>query len=443
MKFNLPWIKSRERIIFSILADIISFIIIYISYINIFYKEQTILLYLLKLFLFWITFSYIIGRYHQFWIKKSDYINYLIKTALVSLLSHSILFFLSTILHSQFYLIESGSILKSSFIFSFFLTNTLQILLSLFNGKRIINDREIIFISSSKNRKIIKNLSNFGLKRIKYQIFEGDYFKENKIPNRNNIYVLCEPDNLDENTEKIIKDLQLKGYSIYTLLSWSENFLECLPSSILSNSDLIKGNLKIRKNSLHFRLKRLGDLSFSIFLLLVTSPIIVLIGILIKLQDFGPIFYSQKRTGLNGKEFYIYKLRSMKRNAENNKALWSKDNDPRITFIGRFIRRTRIDELPQLWCVINGSMSLIGPRPERPELEIDLEKTIKYYKLRYSIKPGLSGWAQVKYKYGNSILDSEIKLSYDLYYLRHFSFWLDILIMLKTIRTIIYSNFSK
>jgi len=154
------------------------------------------------------------------------------------------------------------------------------------------------------------------------------------------------------------------------------------------------------------------------------------------LEDGGPIFYSQIRNGLGGFPYTIHKLRSMRIDAEQSGAQWVKRSDSRITKVGSFLRRTRLDELPQLWCVFAGSMSLIGPRPERPEFDQELEHHIPHYRLRYCVRPGLSGWAQVNYPYGASVEDAANKLSYDLYYLRNFSFWLDLLILFKTIRLV-------
>ena len=185
------------------------------------------------------------------------------------------------------------------------------------------------------------------------------------------------------------------------------------------------------------KIKRLGDITLSLLLIFLTMPLIALIAILIKLEDGGPIFYVQKRVGLNFSKFKIVKLRSMKIDAEQNKAQWSYKGDPRITTIGKFIRKTRIDEIPQLLTVLKGEMSLIGPRPERPEFIEILEKKITNYGIRCQIKPGLSGWAQVNYPYGSSIKDAEIKLSYDTFYIKNFSFYLDLLIMIKTIKIII------
>jgi len=171
-------------------------------------------------------------------------------------------------------------------------------------------------------------------------------------------------------------------------------------------------------------------------LLWSTASLLLTAALLIKLEDGGPIFYSQWRSGLDGKPIKVWKLRSMRIDAEQAGVQWSRRGDPRITRIGRLLRVTRLDELPQLWSVLTGTMSLIGPRPERPKIEKDLKRHIPHYRLRHLIKPGLSGWAQVNYPYGASLADSEKKLSYDLFYLRNPSFWLDLLILFKTIRLV-------
>ena len=191
------------------------------------------------------------------------------------------------------------------------------------------------------------------------------------------------------------------------------------------------------QDSLNWRLKRFGDIFVSFFLILITLPLIILAILLIKLEDNGPIFYTQFRTGLYGKPFKIFKLRSMKQNSEKSGPVWAQKKDPRITNIGRVLRKSRIDELPQLFSVITGEMSLIGPRPERPEIDKTLIEEIPFYNLRNIIKPGLSGWAQVNYNYGASIKDSKIKFSYEIFYLRNYSLLLDLLILFKTLKLII------
>ena len=151
----------------------------------------------------------------------------------------------------------------------------------------------------------------------------------------------------------------------------------------------------------------------------------------------GPLFYLQERVGQGGRKFRIYKFRSMVVNAEQHGAVWAAVNDPRTTPMGRFLRKSRIDEIPQFINVLKGDMSLIGPRPERPEFVDKLTEEIPYYRARHAIKPGLTGWAQVKYRYSASVDDAKIKLQYDLYYIKHQSLYLDVLIMLKTVRVVL------
>ena len=166
-------------------------------------------------------------------------------------------------------------------------------------------------------------------------------------------------------------------------------------------------------------------------------PLMVIVGLIIKLDSPGPIFYSQLRTGLYGKPFRVYKFRSMFRDAEKKGAQWAIQRDPRITRVGYWLRVLRIDELPQIWNVLSGEMSLIGPRPERPEFDVKLKEAIPYYEMRYLVKPGITGWAQVLYPYGASLEDAYEKLAYDLYYIKNYSLWLDIVIVLKTIRVVL------
>jgi exopolysaccharide biosynthesis polyprenyl glycosylphosphotransferase len=186
------------------------------------------------------------------------------------------------------------------------------------------------------------------------------------------------------------------------------------------------------------QLKRYADVVVSLLLLLFCAPVLAFAAVLIRLSDGGPVLYRQRRTGLQGKHFEVIKLRTMVPDAEDEgEAIWSGPNDGRITPVGQWLRRTRLDELPQLINVLRGEMSLIGPRPERPELETNLERRIPNYRLRHWIRPGLSGWAQVNMPYSSTVEDAELKLSYDLYYLRNSSVWLDLLILFKTIKTVL------
>ncbi len=185
--------------------------------------------------------------------------------------------------------------------------------------------------------------------------------------------------------------------------------------------------------------KRLFDIAASLVLLALTLPLILLGALAVKLESRGPAFYRQRRVGLYGQGFDIIKLRSMRQDAEvAGKAVWAEKDDPRITRVGRFIRKVRIDELPQCWSVLKGEMSFVGPRPERPQFVEDLEQQIPYYAERHMVKPGITGWAQINYPYGASTDDSRHKLEYDLYYAKNYSPFLDILILLQTIRVVLF-----
>ena len=189
--------------------------------------------------------------------------------------------------------------------------------------------------------------------------------------------------------------------------------------------------------SVQAQLKRLSDVLLSASLLLVAAPFFGLVALLIWLEDQGPIFYTQQRSGWLGQPFKVLKLRTMTVQPSDAPATWTKVKDQRITRVGVWLRRFRIDELPQLFNILKGEMSLIGPRPERPELESNLELRIPHYRKRYWMRPGLSGWAQVCAPYASSVEDSDLKLSYDLYYLRHFSTWLDLIILFRTVKTVL------
>ena len=237
----------------------------------------------------------------------------------------------------------------------------------------------------------------------------------------------------------ITKLLRLRenGVRIIPLLSWCEQELQRIPPELIQSEWLIQAEgFGLRPGSLNWRVKRLCDVLGATALLIASAPLLLLGALVIWIEDRGPVFYSQLRSGLYGRSIRIWKLRSMRVNAESLGAQWASNKDPRITTVGRFLRATRIDELPQLISVINGDLSLIGPRPERPEIEEELERLIPHYRVRHWIRPGLSGWAQVCYPYGASVSDSRMKLSYDLYYLRNTSLFLDFLITIKTIRLI-------
>jgi len=191
-------------------------------------------------------------------------------------------------------------------------------------------------------------------------------------------------------------------------------------------------------------LRRAFSSLVALAVLLLALPLIPLIALAIKLSSSGPVFYRQLRVGKNRRPFHCYKFRTMRKDAEADcGATWASDDDPRITRVGRILRQTRLDEIPQLWNVLKGDMGFVGPRPERPEFVESLSREIPFYNLRHVIRPGLSGWAQVRYKYGNTVEDARSKLEYDLYYIKNCSIGLDFLILFETLKTVILARGAK
>jgi sugar transferase (PEP-CTERM system associated) len=189
--------------------------------------------------------------------------------------------------------------------------------------------------------------------------------------------------------------------------------------------------------------KRAFDVLCALTGLVLASPLMLMVAIANLLSSEGPLLYSQWRVGRNGRPFTLYKFRSLRNDAEEETGpVWSTENDPRVTRVGRFLRRTRLDELPQLWNVLKGDMSIVGPRPERPEFIEDLTRQIPYYSQRHAVRPGVTGWAQVRYNYAASVEDSLQKLQYDLFYVKHLSIAFDLFIVLETIKTVLVRSGS-
>jgi sugar transferase (PEP-CTERM system associated) len=195
-----------------------------------------------------------------------------------------------------------------------------------------------------------------------------------------------------------------------------------------------------RRMIFYGQLRRLLDVSLSVAGLLLSLPIMALTAVAIKLDSRGPILYRQTRLGQRNRPFTIMKFRSMRTDAEPDGAVWAEEEDPRITRVGRVIRKLRIDELPQFINIIRGEMAFIGPRPERPEFVAQLERQIPYYSQRHLVKPGLTGWAQIRYPYCASVEDAVQKLQYDLYYIKNQSLLLDVITLFETVRIVLFGR---
>lgn len=237
-------------------------------------------------------------------------------------------------------------------------------------------------------------------------------------------------------TEEVLKKVFL-GVEVIELSKFCEIVTNKVPVESIDNAWFVDNHLSSNRKSYNLT-KGILDKSVSIFVFIIFLPILLILIPLLLIFSGRPIFYSQIRTGKNNKPFKIFKLRTMTVDAEKSGAKWATPGDVRVTKIGKFLRVSRLDELPQLWNIFNGDMSLVGPRPERPEIiESKLEKEIPHYNYRHFVKPGVTGWAQVNYGYGYSERDSLIKLQYDLYYVKNKNIWLDIKIILRTVKTVI------
>jgi len=231
-------------------------------------------------------------------------------------------------------------------------------------------------------------------------------------------------------------DLRLRGVIIEDASVLMERLLGRLPLDGLNPSTLIfTHGFNVKASQQIFR--RLVSILVSFTGLMICLPFIPFIMLAVRLSSPGPIFFKQTRVGLRGRPFSVIKFRTMAQDAEAGGAKWATKDDPRVTSLGRFMRKTRLDEIPQLWNVLRGEMGFVGPRPERPEFVRWLVNEIPFYELRHIIRPGITGWAQVRYHYGSSLEETKRKLEYDLYYVKHLSVSLDLLIMFETIKTIV------
>ena len=245
----------------------------------------------------------------------------------------------------------------------------------------------------------------------------------------------------DQSLRPLLASLEMRDppkVRALSVLSLFEQQQQRLPPIFMADTFLDYDDLPWAATfSMQAQLKRMADLLVAVMLLLLTAPFILLAALLIWFEDRGPVFFAQQRSGWLGRPFTVYKLRTMYVQPSDAPARWTEPGDQRITAVGGWLRRLRFDELPQLLNVLNGEMSLIGPRPERPEFEKELEQRIPHYRKRHWMRPGLSGWAQVCAPYASTIEDSDLKLSYDLYYLLHFNTWLDLIILMRTVKTVL------
>lgn len=316
-----------------------------------------------------------------------------------------------------------------------------QVLLTVLISIAVFKLRNVtIYGSGEMKSRVLESIQHFP--DYKYIDFSGakedfpKFVKENKI----SLIILCR-EKLASSEIREILAMKLRGVEVKSYFDYMIENEGKIEVEFITEEWLLQAyGFKILRSQIQNNIKRVFDIVMAIIIGLMTLPVMAVAALIVRLESPGPIIYSQDRVGENGKEFKVHKFRSMRNDAEKDGAKWAQVNDPRVTKFGNFMRKTRIDELPQLVNVLKGEMSFIGPRPERMVFIKELEKEIPYYNLRHMVKPGLTGWAQVMYPYGASVEDARRKLEYDLYYIKHHSLYLDMVIMFMTFKTVVFGK---
>lgn len=364
---------------------------------------------------------------------------------------------MSILLAMTMFYIASGTKIspKTNLIITFGIFSVFFFLWRLFCYKIFIKLKSFVRVAviGSNQRTIeiinrINNKSEGGYKVVYVAAVDGNKIRKKDIPpsveaipDYKNIFTLAEKKNIDlvvvsneyyaqifESLYKLIKS----GISVYHIASFWEEFEESIPLDVTGDLWFLE-NIREEKKRIFELIKRGTDIMIAILIFPFVMVFSVLIALAVVVSSRGPMIYRQVRVGKYKSEFYLYKFRTMIQNAEQNGPQWSGVDDKRITKIGKILRVLRLDELPQIYNIIRGDMSFVGPRPERPEFVNALERKIPHYNFRHFTKPGLTGWAQINAPYASSLEDSANKLEYDLYYIKNRSFMLDIKILLKTI----------
>jgi sugar transferase (PEP-CTERM system associated) len=249
--------------------------------------------------------------------------------------------------------------------------------------------------------------------------------------------IVATPDRRGTIPMRELLDLRMQGVKIEEATTWLEKISGKIEVENLYPSWLVFGE-GFRRSTVFVAVRRAISVVISLIGLVLSLPLLPFIVLAIRLDSKGPVFYTQSRVGKGGRLFNVVKFRTMRQDAEaENGPQWAGDKDPRVTRVGKFLRTSRLDEIPQLWCVLKGEMAFVGPRPERPEFIEWLSTEIPYYGVRHMVRPGITGWAQVKYKYGSTVADAREKLQYDLFYIKNASIGLDLLIMFQTVKTVL------
>lgn len=376
-----------------------------------------------------VLFFILLGLY-LFDLMNFDTLRYSFKNYLTVISLNILFFFIWFLISWDFWLIIFCSLFTAIIIFLRAIINVLT-----YRVKTVS-----IYGEGELKEKLEKSLQK--LEGYKHIEFSGDIDELEDFVEKNEIkLLLLGKMRLEEKEVEKILRIKLRNTHVMGYLDYMLEVEKKIEVSYINEEWLLNAyGFEILRSKFQNKVKRVFDIGMSIIIGLMTFPVMIIAAIIVRLESPGPIIYSQARVGENEKEFLVYKFRSMRQDAEKDGAKWAQKNDPRVTKFGNFMRKTRIDELPQLLNVIKGDMSFIGPRPERMVFIKELEKQIPYYGLRHMVKPGLTGWAQVMYPYGATVEDAKNKLEYDLYYIKCYSLYLDIIILFKTLKTVVFGK---
>jgi sugar transferase (PEP-CTERM system associated) len=363
------------------------------------------------------------------------------------------------VLSLVYYIVPQVGLGRSIFLMSLFLSMgssfVIRVVFLALRSSQIA-DMKIVLLGDGKNAKFLVDEIRLSGRSVKFEGYVGKENIEIDIPWLGDVDELwniirgIDPDKLivafdDRGAALPLHDLlriKLTSCEIEDAHKFYEELLGKLMIEDIRPVSVIfaQGFVSMKSEDI---IKRLFDFSFASVGALIASPVMIITAIAVKLDSPGPVFYKQSRVGLNGREFKVIKFRSMRTDAEADGPQWAKENDPRITHVGRIIRKTRIDELPQFFNVLSGDMSFVGPRPERRYFIDQLQQVIPFYEMRLYSKPGITGWAQINYPYGDCVEDAKEKMKYDLYYLKYRSLWLDIAIIFQTIKVALKARGSQ
>ena len=434
----MNWIKS-SYIFISVIKDFLIIFFIYNNEFNKIINTPANILIILFLIIYWLLFSYILGQYEIDYKELKNKLRSNIINILLVLITSNIIYITINLITDEisFNVINLYLFINITSKISIYIITFQSIIDTILQKKFLKKNKWLVILMEKDFTQLIQTNSSFKNNFEFIKLIDYNYKKDFKEIKG---LIIDQGINYEYKKLNIFKQIKKSNLEILNILNWYEKYLQISPNNQNSLDLLIDVQSRLNFKSINYRIKRIGDIFFSLLLLITLAPLIVIIILFLFFLEGNPIFYSQVRTGLNSNYIKIIKFRTMVVNAEINGPQWSGKDDKRVTFIGKLLRKFRLDELPQLLNVIKGEMSLIGPRPERPEFDKKLREKITNYSFRYSVKPGLSGWAQVNYHYSANINDAINKLNYDIYYIKHQSIFLDLIILFKTIKIIFFAR---